>query len=105
MSTIKCNVKILDIEWLEQNIATFLKVVIKDDSIFDSELVQSLLRELDFWYPIFIFIFAPFMTYFGLVTYYFCFIVSDAFEPRTGFTEGSSFAVALRFLILIFTAY
>ena len=95
----------LEIEWLEHQIAAFLSVVIKDDSYFDNELVKNLLREFDFWYPLFIFMFLPFMVYFGLVTYYLCFIVSDAFEARTGFMEGSNFAVSLRILILIFTAY
>ncbi len=105
MTFCKANIKVLEIEWLEHQIAAFLSVVIKDDSNFDNELVKNLLGEFDFWYPLFIFMFLPFMVYFGLVTYYFCFIVSDAFEARTGFTEGSTFAVTLRILISILTAY
>ena len=85
-TTVKCNIHVLEIEWLERQIAVFLSVVIKDDSNFDNELVKILLGELDFWYPLFVFMFLPFMAYFGLVTYYLCFVVSDAFEPRTGFT-------------------
>ena len=58
-----------------------------------------------FWYPLFSFIFTPFMIYFGLVTYYFTFVLTNAYEPRTGFTDGSKFALAIRILILILTAY
>ena len=67
--------------------------------------MQNLLKEFDLWYPTYIFIFLPFIIYFGLLTYYFCFIISDAYEPRTGFMQGSKFSIALRFLILIFTGY
>ena len=89
LSKITCKVHVLEIEWLEKNSATFLDVVIKEESSFDSELVQNLLREFDMWYPTCTFIFLPFILYFGLVTYYFCFIITDAYEPRTGFVQGS----------------
>ena len=45
------------------------------------------------------------MIYFGIVTYYFCFILTDAYEPRTGFTNGSRFALSLRLMILALTGY
>jgi hypothetical protein len=65
--------------------------------------VKHLLEELDYWYPLFVCVFMPFLFYFGIVTYYNCFILTDAYQPRDGFTHGSNFAKALRFLILIAT--
>lgn len=45
------------------------------------------------------------MLNFGFLTYYFCFILSNPYEPRDGFNHGSKFAIALRYLIIIFTSY
>jgi hypothetical protein len=106
LSLKKVKVHYIEIEWLERNLTTFLRVVISDELTFDTEMVQNLLLELQpFWYPLFTFIFTPFMIYFGLVTYYFCFVLTDAYESRDGFTEGSNFAIAIRFLILVLSAY
>lgn len=81
-------------------------MVMSDELTFDNPIVKELLINLDpYWYPIFTFIFMPFMTNFGLVTYYFCFILSDPNEPREGFISGSKFGSALRIFILGSTAY
>ncbi len=67
--------------------------------------MKQLLDELDYWYPLYVCVFIPFLIYFGIVTYYNCFILTDAYLPRNGFMHGSNFAIALRILILIATAF
>lgn len=102
----KVNTYILEIEWLEQNLTTFLHMVMSDELTFDNPLVKELVIDLEpYWYPIFTFIFIPFMTNFCLVTYYFCFVLSDPAELRDGFVGDNHFGTTLRFLILGSTAY
>ena len=102
----KVKVQIFEIEWLERNLASFLQFLLSNELTFDNDLVRILLNPVKlFWYPLFFFIFMPFMVYFGLVSYYFCFILSDAYEPRTGIMEGSRTSIAIRILIFIFTGY
>ena len=96
----------VEIEWLEQNLTYFMQMITSDELCFDNWLVKELLHSIShLWSPIFFFIFTPFMLNFGFLTYYFCFILSDPYEPRTGFFHGSKFAIALRCLIIIFTSY
>jgi hypothetical protein len=86
----RVKLSIVEIEWLEGNLTKFLKEAVSDYTTENNELAKTFLQQLKpFWYLIFTFVFMPFMIYFGLVTYYFCFILSDAYEPRTGFTQGS----------------
>ncbi len=101
------NVGILEVEWLQdkKDIEKFFEIVVKEDTHFDNELVQHLLDELDYWYPLFITIFLPFLAYFCMVTFYNCFILTDANEARDGFLHGSYLARALRVLIFITTVY
>jgi hypothetical protein len=46
LSLKKVKVHYIDIEWLERNLTTFLRVVISDELTFDAEMVQNLLLEL-----------------------------------------------------------
>jgi hypothetical protein len=82
----RIKLQILEIEWLEGNLTKFLKEAVSDYTTENNELAKTFLQQLrPFWYLLFTGVFLPFMTYFGLVTYYFCFILSNAYEPRSGF--------------------
>jgi hypothetical protein len=72
-------VQLIDIEWIDGQLPTFLNIVTKTESNFDNEFVKNLISEMDFWYPIFYFIYLPFMFYFCLVMYYFCYVITDPF--------------------------
>lgn len=80
------NVAILEVEWLQskENINKFFEYVVLKDTHFDNELVKHLLEELDYWYPLFVRVFIPFLIYFVFVTYYNSFLLTDADEPRNG---------------------
>ena len=79
-------VMIFSIEFLEDKIIQFLGDSVQNREHFDFEIIKILVDELVYPWSITIFVFFPYLIYCCLLTYYFCYCLTEAEDQR-----GSSF--------------
>jgi hypothetical protein len=95
-------VRILDVKWLNKNLAKFYKFMgnTEDSSLFDNELIKILLMQQDYNYEIFRKFFMPALVYMASILLYYSLYLPNTLEP-TGLLDRTKVGQSIIQIIII----